>query len=115
MSILRTLAAICIIGILTGCASFPIEGDCPKTPDSRYGRETVHGSFYGFHWDDNSRKIRKADGGLGLAKVEYRTNLLYILASVCTLGLYVPVDIDYWVEGPAEIKRLPKKHEGARE
>lgn len=112
---LRNWVVVCAVSILTGCASFPIEGDCPKTPDSRYGRETVHGSLYGFHWDDNIREVRKADGGLGLAKVEYRTNFFYILASACTLGLYVPVDIDYWVEAPNEIKRLPKKHEGTHE
>lgn len=102
----------CLLGTLGGCMSFAIEGDCPKTPDSKFGQETVHGSLYGFNWDDGSRQVRKADNRLGLAKVEYHTNVFYLLASVVSLGAYVPVDVDYWVEGPETIQRLPKKNEG---
>ncbi|MFA5687774.1 MAG: hypothetical protein WC959_01270 [Kiritimatiellales bacterium] len=78
----------------------PIEGDCPKTPDSKYGKEVIHGSFYGFIWNDNSRQVCKAENRLGLAKVEYRTNFFYSLLSVASLGLYAPFNIDYWVEAP---------------
>jgi hypothetical protein len=110
--IMTTLAIICALSILAGCMSFPIEGDCPKTPDSIYGKETVHGSFYGFNWDDSNRQVRKANNGLGLAKVEYRTNLLYLVISLASMGTYVPVDVDYWVEAPKTIDRLPRKDEG---
>jgi hypothetical protein len=106
------LVAVCLVSILTACTHFAIEGDCPKTPDSIYGQETVHGSMYGFNWDDNSRQVRKAGNRLGLARVEYRTNALYTLLSIVTLGLYVPVDVDYWVEAPDRIEHPPKKHGG---
>lgn len=109
MKWIHTLVAVCAVSILSGCMSFPIEGDCPKTPDSKYGRETVHGSFYGFNWDDDTREVRKANNRLGLAKVEYRTNFFYVLLSVISIGAYVPVDVDYWVEAPKTINRLPKK------
>ena len=109
MKWIPTVAAVCAVSILTGCMSVPIEGDCPKTPDSKYGQETVHGSLYGFNWDDSSRQVRKANNRLGLAKVEYRTNFFYALLSVVSLGAYAPVDVDYWVEAPKTIGRLPKK------
>jgi len=109
MKWIHTLVAVYAVSILSGCMSVPIEGDCPKTPDSKYGRETVHGSFYGFNWDDNTQQVRKVNNGLGLAKVEYRTNFFYSVLSVVSLGAYVPVDVDYWVEAPRTIDRLPKK------
>lgn len=107
---ISTLAAAGMLSVLTGCMNFAIEGDGPKTPDSKFGRETIHGSYYGFNWDDTSRVVRKADDGLGLAKVEYRSNFFYALVSVVSLGAYAPVDVDYWVESPETIKRLPKKN-----
>lgn len=103
------LTTICTLLLLEGCMCIPIEGDCPKTPDSKFGRQTVHGSFYGFNWDDDSRPIRVADNRLGLAKVEYRTNFFFSLISVASLGAYAPVYMDYWIEAPKTIERLPKK------
>ena len=47
-----------------------------------------------------------------LAKVEYRSNFFYALVSVVSLGIYAPVDVDYWVEAPKTIERLPKKNKG---
>lgn len=107
-----TFLVVCVMAMLSGCMSFAVEGDCPKTPDSKFGQETVHGSLYGFNWDDGTRQVRKADNGLGLAKVEYHTNAFYVLISVVSLGTYVPVDVDYWVEAPKTIHRLPKKKKG---
>ena len=99
-----------LLSLAMGCMNVPIEGDCPKTPDSKFGTETVHGSYYGFNWDDDTRQVRKAAEGLGLAKVEYRSNFVYALVSVLSLGAYAPVDVDYWVESPDTIHRLPKKN-----
>ena len=112
MKWLSILAAACFVIILSGCMSIPVEGDCPKTPDSKYGRETIHGSFYGFNWDDSDRQVRVATNGLGLARVEYRSNFCYALLGVVSLGVYVPVDVDYWVEAPKTIERMPKKSGG---
>lgn len=108
-------AMIIAVSVLSGCMNIPVEGDCPKTPDSKYVRETVHGSYYGFNWDDDTRQVRVADKGLGLARVEYRSNFFYALVSVVTLGIYAPVDVDCWVESPEDIHRLPKKTGGASE
>ena len=112
MKWISTLIVASTMSMLSGCMHIAVEGDCPKTPDSKYGQETVHGSFYGFNWDDDTRHVRKADNGLGLAKVEYRTNFFYALVSVVTLGVYSPMDVDFWVEAPETIRRLPKKNGG---
>jgi hypothetical protein len=112
MKWISTLIVACTVSMLSGCMHFAVEGDCPKTSDSKYGQETVHGSFYGFNWDDDTRHVRKADNRLGLARVEYRTNVFYVLVSVITLGLYAPVDLDYWVCAKEVIDRLPKKSGG---
>ena len=109
MKWISILIVACTVSILSGCMHFAVEGGCPKTPDSKYGQETVHGSFYGFNWDDNTRQVRKANNGLGLAKVEYHTNFFYSVLSIVSLGAYVPLDVDYWVEAPRTIDRLPKK------
>lgn len=103
---------VTIAAVLSGCMHFAIEGDCPKTPDSFYGQETIHGSYYGYNWNDASRQVRKSDNELGLFRVEYRTNFFYALVGVITLGAYAPVDADYWVCAPEEIRRLPKKNGG---
>lgn len=105
----KLILSVIFVMVLSGCMQFAIEGDCPKTPDSKFGKETIHGTFYGFNWDDGSRKVKKSDKGLGIYKVEYYTNPLYAFISIISLGLYVPVDVDYWIEGPKTIRRLPKK------
>ena len=115
MKWISTLIVAGTVSMLSGCMHFAVEGDCPKTPDSKYGQETVHGSFYGFNWDDTTRIVRKADNKLGLTKVEYRTNFFYALVSVVTLGVYAPVDLDYWVCAPKTIDRLPVKKGGTEQ
>ena len=110
----QMLIAIFVLSLLTGCMTVATEGDCPQTPDSKSTKETVCGSFYGFNWDDDCRNVRKADNGLGLYRVEYRTNFFYALVSVATLGIYAPVDVDYWVEAPPTIGRLQKKNGGSQ-
>ena len=106
---IRLLFILGAVIAMSGCMQFAIEGDCPKTPDSIFGKETIHGSFYGFNWDDDRRKVKKINNGLGIYKVEYHTNIIYSFVSLISLGLYVPVDIDYWTEAPSTIFRLPKK------
>ena len=92
---------------MSGCMNFPIEGDCNKSLKTE--QETVHCSMYGFNWDDNTRIVRKTKDGLGLARVEYNMNGLDLFIAAVTLGLYVPVEVEYWPEAAKTIERLPKK------
>ena len=68
--------------ILAGCVNFPIEGS--GTPQKTNGYETIHGSYYGFKWQEYD--IKKAK------------DYLYSAAAVLTLGLYVPQDVEWWVQ-----------------
>ena len=97
----RLTVVACFLVCLSGCMSFEVEGDGRLTPQSITGRETVHGSLYGYTW--GSRDIQKCSGGLGLYRVEYHTNALYILVSTCSLGLYVPQTVEWWCQAPEQV------------
>ena len=81
---------------LTACTTFDIEGDGAKTPDSPHGQATRHGSFWGFEWSDWRESVGPDDHAL--YRVRYHTNALYTVATVCTLGLYVPQDVEWWCQ-----------------
>ncbi len=82
---------------LAGCATMTIEGDGQKTPGSKTGTHTVHGSYYTFVW--SAPPVEKCDNGRGLYRVRYHTNVLYALGSLLSLGLYVPQTAEWWCDG----------------
>ncbi len=94
-----SLSVVVCLFLLSGCMTFTVEGDLPKTPDSTTGTETVHGSVYGFEW--STHVVDKCDNRQGLSRVRYHTNALYLLASVLSLGLYVPQNVTWWCDGSA--------------
>jgi hypothetical protein len=98
---MRGLALAAALGaaLASGCYTFEIEGDGLKTPQSAHGAETVHGSLWGFTWAD--RDIEKSSQGLGLLRVEYHTNVFFVLATVISLGLYSPHTVEWWCQAPA--------------
>lgn len=82
---------------LSGCSTFELERaaiccDQVKAPASR--SETVHGSLWGFKWREHT--VEKCEDGCGLYRVEYQTNALFLMASVLSLGLYVPQTVEWW-------------------
>lgn len=97
---LLSLVIAAALVVASGCMSFELEGDGLKTPQSKHGSEIVHGSLYGFMWA--SREIEKCSDNLGLYRVEYHTNLFYILASTCSLGFYVPQTVEWWCQAPKQ-------------
>jgi hypothetical protein len=86
--------------LISACATMTIEGDGEKTPCSKKGIHTVHGSFYGFNWA--SPPVDKCDNRQGLYRARYHTNLGYVLAPVVSLGLYVPQTVEWWCDGGAD-------------
>lgn len=95
----------------SGCTTMTIEGDVPKTPQSKTGTETVHGSYYDFVWE--SPMVLKCDNRQGLARARYHTNALYSLVSVVSLGLYVPQTVQWWCDGsPSDDNSLEVYHPG---
>eukprot|EP00831_Metopus_contortus_P037825 TRINITY_DN2979_c0_g4_i1.p2 TRINITY_DN2979_c0_g4~~TRINITY_DN2979_c0_g4_i1.p2 ORF type:complete len:442 (-),score=67.97 TRINITY_DN2979_c0_g4_i1:1176-2501(-) len=83
---------------LSGCMNASIEGS--GTPQLTNGEEIIHGSFYGFKWKESS--VKKAKDGLGLYRIIYHTNYLYSSVAVLSLGLYVPQEIEWWVQAPVQ-------------
>ncbi|HIG43276.1 MAG TPA: hypothetical protein EYQ14_22445 [Gammaproteobacteria bacterium] len=93
----RMLFSLILILMVPGCMTFTLEGDLPKTPDSKKESETIHGSLYGIewsHWD-----VEKCDNKKGIVRVSSHTNAVYLLASVASLGLYVPQNVTWWCDG----------------
>ncbi len=98
MPILDRVLAIASLVCLSGCMTFEVEGAGAQTPRSHLGSATVHGSLYDFKWSDWNTEV--CPEGSGLRKVEFHTNILYLLASTLSLGLYVPQTVDWWCEEP---------------
>ncbi len=95
--IFRALLVFCLIVGISGCATMTVEGDGQLTPESKSGSDTLHGSFYSFAWARPT--VEKCDNGRGLYRVRYHTNALYALATVFTIGLYVPMTAEWWCDG----------------
>lgn len=85
-----------VLALVSSCTTFELEGDGVKSADSCHGSETVHGSLYGFAW--GSRSVEKCTDQHGLYRVEVHDNALLLLASVLTLGLYVPQTVEWWCD-----------------
>ena len=85
-----------LLGGIGGCTTFLIEGsgDRDKTPQAQKVEETVHGSFWGFNW--SKRNVVKCDKENELYRIKVHQNALFVLASVATLGLYVPQSVESW-------------------
>jgi hypothetical protein len=90
---LRNSILLASIACVSACTTFEIEGSGSFTPDARTGSETVHGSLYGIEWQP--RTVEKC-GQDTLFRVEYHTNAALLLASVATLGFYVPQTVEWW-------------------
>ncbi|WP_126456018.1 hypothetical protein [Sulfuriflexus mobilis] len=101
---IKTIRAILICGMIIGlsaCATTTVEGDGQLTPTSKSGTHTVHGSFYSFVWSEP--ETTKCENGRGLYRVRSHTNALYVLASIISIGLYVPQTLEWWCDGkPAQ-------------
>jgi len=95
----RVTAALVALTIVTlsGCSTFELEAGATclnERKDFGSHSETVHGSLWGFKWSDHT--IGKCEDACGLYRVEYHTNAVFVLASVVTLGLYVPQTVEWW-------------------
>ena len=87
----------CILLGVSSCATMTIEGDGVKSPQSKFGKHTVHGSYYSFVWSEPP--VEKCDNDRGLYRARYHTNALYALVSLVSLGLYVPQTVEWWCDG----------------
>ena len=93
----KRFLSLLLLGLLSGCSTFTLEGDLPKTPDSTTGTGTVHGSLYGFEWA--GWQVEKCSNRQGISRVRYHTNGVFLLAAVASFGLYVPQNVTWWCDG----------------
>lgn len=92
-------AVIAALALLPACATFELEGSGSVTPEAITGSETVHGSLYGINW---ASRVTEKCGADSLFRVEYHTNAAFLLASVASLGLYVPQTVEWWCNSPTD-------------
>jgi len=95
--LIRSLVIYLVIINVYACATMTIEGDGQKTPQSKNGTHTVHGTFYGFNWSEPP--VDKCDNRRGLYRARYHTNAVYVTVPVVSLGLYVPQTVEWWCDG----------------
>jgi len=94
---IRVIVICSLLLGLFGCATSTIEGDGQKTTKSVSGTHTVHGSFYNFKWSEPP--ATKCENGRNLYRVRSHTNALYSIASILSIGLYVPQTMEWWCDG----------------
>jgi len=94
---IQTVTLLLALPLLSACSTFEVEGSGSLTPEAVTGSETVHGSLYGIDW--GSHVVEKC-GADSLFRVEYHTNAAFLLASVASLGLYVPQTVEWWCYSP---------------
>jgi hypothetical protein len=95
LSHIAFLISLCLF--ITGCASFAIQGGGNVTAkDGLRGHETVHASC----WKESPwvPRCTLKDPQANFVRVRVKTNMLYALACVASLGAYAPQDVEWWLE-----------------
>lgn len=93
----QILVALTLVAV-SGC-TFTLVGNVPKTEDSIAHKKTVNATFAKSEQFVNACE----EEGQNLAAIRYHTNPVYVIASVLSLGLYVPQNVTWWcgTESPA--------------
>ena len=107
--VIRCVIVVAILSVMTGCASFAIQGGGNVTAkEGLRDHETVHTSC----WMESTWKKRcmLKDPRANFVKVRYKSNFFYSLACVATLGAYAPQDVEWWLEDvDAGVKKTAAK------
>lgn len=90
-----------VIVALPSCRSMQVELEAGKNRADESVQEMVHGSFYGYYWcEPHVLKDRKAYFG----KVNVSLAPWQALVAVASIGLYVPMSTEYWLNVTPEDK-----------
>ena len=87
-------ASLCV----QGCANYQVRIPDSKPLNAEYKRGTMHALFWGF-WA--SPQVMSADCKRGINDVVVKSNYLYDLATVVTLGIWMPIEVSYRCKAPA--------------
>lgn len=93
----------CIMLLLSsGCMSVLVSGR-GINPDS-----PVSATYHGSLWSDSlcsTNWVSSKSSRESLNSVRVRTNFLYALVTVASLGIYAPVDVEWRLNNTAELAR----------
>jgi len=97
-----SLLASCVVGcaMLQGCAQYRLVRP-DDDPLGERRRETMHALFWGSMY---SPQVLSAEcDGMGINDVVVHDNFGYALLSVITLGIWMPIDIEYTCAAPPPV------------
>ena len=100
INIRRCIAVVAVAAVvaLQGCANYQARVADGKPLDPEYEGGTMHAYLFGAYV---SPEIRSAeDCRNGMYDVVVEDNYFYSLASVFTLGIWMPVDVSYRCKAP---------------
>ncbi len=86
------LLVICLLFIQTGCYHYHVTAPKPD-PATDYEHRTVHSFLWGLIQSDNVRATDCVSNALD--EVHITTNFGYSIVSVATLGMWVPLDVEW--------------------
>ena len=103
-----SITAVILAIFISGCSTVTIQGG--GNEDVIFQKPvTVHGSMYGFTWDDSDNdvyaykgKIKKQKRLLPISSLKAHTNYLNLLAGVFSFGLYYPQTFEYKLALPKQ-------------
>ena len=106
--VLSLLSVICLL--CSGCMQFSVPSGGNEDEMTK-GGDVYYGSYYDFWWGDSPEKARRKDMEARRDETEPRTihqviyssNYLYTFVSFVSFGLFVPIDVRWYLnELPAE-------------
>ncbi len=83
---------VCFLSLQTGCYHYHVTAPKPD-PATDYEHRTVHSYFWGLIQSDNVRAEDCLSNALD--EVHITTNFGYSVLSVATLGIWVPLDVEW--------------------
>lgn len=120
--VIYALSFLCLYA--PGCMQFSLVADGDKDEMTKNG-DVYFGSYYNFWWGDSPEEAilkdmeahRDENSSRSLYQVMYTSNCFYSFASLFSLGLFVPIDVRWYLVAPSQeeylgpIRRKEKKGE----
>ncbi|HEY7492844.1 MAG TPA: hypothetical protein VIH59_17245 [Candidatus Tectomicrobia bacterium] len=91
----RFLVLMLVVGLACtqGCATYRVTIPDSHPVDINYRGKTMHAFFWGISYDP---EVWAADCGReAINDVQIKRNLLYDLVSVLTLGIWMPIEVNF--------------------
>ncbi len=93
----KFFAALCVALLLTGssCFHYRVAAPGPERPATDYKGKMAHAYLWGMFQKPNPITPDNCPDGVDLYDVRVTTNYAYLLVSVLSLGIWVPMEIEW--------------------